>query len=106
MDSLNEIDHLFREGEHQKELVLNQDLKNRMSQELNTPKSLNLKIYKYVGSVAAVILLMAIVFVPRPNEYNYELMELTYKPHPVINTTTINLWPTFDIVYEEGFLKG
>lgn len=107
MDSLNEIDQLFREGEHQKELVLNQDLKNRMSRELGTPEKRNLKIYKYVGGIAAALLVMVIVFMPRSNESNYELEELTYKTHPVINTTTINLLPTLvDIVYEEGFLKG
>lgn len=107
MDSLNEIDQLFREGEHQKGLILNQDLKNRMSRELGASKSRNLRIYKYVGGIAAALLVMTIVFLPRPNETNYELEELTYTPHPVINTTTINLLPTLvDIVYEEGFLKG
>ena len=47
MDSLNEIDSLFKEGEHQKELAISQDLKNRMNQELGASKNSNLKIYRY-----------------------------------------------------------
>ncbi len=107
MDSLNEIDSLFKEGEHQKELAISQDLKNRMNQELGASKNSNLKIYKYLSGIAAAVLVMALVFVSRPNETGYELEELTYEPHPVINTTTINLLPSFvNRVYEDGFLKG
>jgi len=107
MDSLNEIDSLFKEGEHQKELVLSGDLKNRMSQELGMPEHSNLKTYKYIGGIAAAFLIMAIVFVSRTSETDYELEELTYVPHPVINTATINLLPSFvNRVYEDGFLKG
>ena len=107
MDSLNEIDSLFKEGEHQKELAISQDLKNRMNQELGASKNSKLKIYRYLGGIAAAFLVMALVFVGRPNESDYELEELTYEPHPVINITTINLLPPFvNRVYEDGFLKG
>jgi len=104
---LNEIDALFKAGEYQKELAISQDLKNRMNQELEASKNSYLKIYRYLGGIAAAFLVMALVFVSRPIETDYELEELTYEPHPVINTTTINLLPSFvNRVYADGFLKG
>jgi hypothetical protein len=107
MNSENKIDALFREGEHQKELKVNQDLKDRMSHELGTAKITSLKVYKYIGGVAAALIVIAMILIGRPQDTNYELEELTYDPHPVINTTTINLMPTLvDIVYKDGFLKG
>lgn len=107
MDSLNEIDSIFKKGEHEKELVISQDLKNRLHQEAVVPKTNYFSIYKYIGAIAATLIIGTMLFVFESSTNNYELEEFTYEPHPVINSNTIALLPSFvDKVYETGFLKG
>ncbi len=106
MEGMTELDELFKNSEHQKEIPISDQLIERMNTELDAPIR-SIRIYRtLLGVAASLALLVSIVILNRSNPA-YQLEELIYKTHPIVNRATIVILQNYlEMVYEAGTLKG
>ena len=106
MESMTEIDELFKNSEHQKELNISDELIERMNIELDTPVR-SFPIYRILMGVAASLILLLSVGILNRSNPAYQLEELIYETHPIVNRATIDIIHSYpEMIYEAGFLKG
>ena len=106
MESMTEIDELFKKSEHQKEIQISDHLIERMNSELDAPVR-SFSIYKVLLGVAASLTLLVSIGILNRTNPAYQLEELIYETHPIVNRATIDVLQNYPgMVYEAGTLKG
>ena len=106
MESITELDELFKNSEHQKEIPISDQLIERMNTELDAPVR-SIRIYKTLLGVAASLTLLVSIGILNRSNPAYQLEELIYETHPIVNRATIDILPNYpEMVYAAGTLKG